>query len=115
MNSSKPLKIEKIWGKEISKSTHSHNKSVETQEDNAEEKEENLDDAIDWLKFERARHLKGKFVQTIKDWYMKDSSFGLQQYKSKLRYIRDNEALLRSTDGIKQLSESLGYKTEDMK
>ena len=63
--------------------------------------EANLDDAIDRLKHERAKHLKSKFIQTIKERYMRDSSFGLQQYKKKLRYIKDNEALLRSTDGIK--------------
>lgn len=46
---------------------------------------------------------------------MKDSSFGMKQYKQKLKYIQTNEQLLRSTDGIKQLSESLGYQTEDLK
>lgn len=32
---------------------------------------------------------------------MKDSSFGMKQYKQKLKYIKANEELLRSTDGIR--------------
>jgi len=32
---------------------------------------------------------------------MKDSSFGMKQYKQKLKYIQANEQLLWSTDGIK--------------
>jgi len=46
--------------------------------------ETNLDDAISRLKFEWANHLKGMFIQTIKERYMKDSSFGMKQYVSEL-------------------------------
>ena len=55
----------------------------EDDEEDDEENEQaiNLDDAIERLKYERAKHLKSLFVQTIKERYMKDSSFGMKQYK----------------------------------
>ena len=57
--------------------------------------------------------MKGKLVRSIKDMHMRDPSFGLKHYKNKLRYVKDNEKLLRTTDGIKKVSQKIGFQTRE--
>ena len=44
---------------------------------------------------------------------MKDAGFSIKQYKEKRRFVTQNEELMRTTDGIRKISQTIGFVTAE--